>query len=222
VGGWGEGAPVVGLESEKLPPEGAAVVAGIVVRAPEEVEEGATENPKPLVVVEVAGVLPIFVSVPVVVIVVTPPNDKDFFAGSLPAPPPVTAAGVVEVEDKVNPPVTVPALLAPPVLPKLPNPVEEFVVGVDEDFPNPKLVPLEPFAFGLAFVVPNEKLLAGADDEEAAGVEGVGVPKVKVITVLEIFTEIEFVPNPPNKTSNVFVGHTRLREGKKAIEKWTA
>jgi hypothetical protein len=52
--------------------------------------------------------------------------------------PIISTTGVVEVEDKLNPPV--PAVLAPPVLPKLPklpNPVELLVVGVDEDFPNP-------------------------------------------------------------------------------------
>lgn len=76
------------MENEKLPPEG-AVEAGVVVEEdsenPEVVEGAAAvvENPKPLL--EVAGVLLFFVSVLVLglEIVVTPPNDKDFFVVSL-------------------------------------------------------------------------------------------------------------------------------------------
>jgi hypothetical protein len=47
-----------------------------------------------------------------------PTNDKDFFPWILLQ---IAAAGVVEVEDKINSPV--PAVLAPLGLPKFPNPV---------------------------------------------------------------------------------------------------
>jgi hypothetical protein len=60
----------------------------------------------------------------------------------------------------------VPAVSAPPT-PELPI-AGGVGVGVDEDFPNPKLVPLEPFAFCSHLF----RLKGRQDYEEGAGVEG--------------------------------------------------
>jgi hypothetical protein len=108
-------------------------------------------------------------------------------------------------EDNVNPPpAPAPVPVAP--APKLPNPVEEVVVGVVADFPNPKLVPPGGLAFEAA-AVPKEKLFAGAPEEDAAGVEGAGVPNVKVITSAGI--EIIYTNSHHSTRKVMYVGHTR-------------
>jgi hypothetical protein len=75
------------LEREKLHSEGAAVIAGVVVRDPEDLEEEeevrrSGREPKATVGWSVASLCLYDCR--------DPPNHTDFFPGSLPAPPSAT------------------------------------------------------------------------------------------------------------------------------------